>query len=231
MNAVVEPNQAAAQSVLRKLAIVWADFEGRLLSVPMIHRAINDQLRIEDYRRLLADHYCQVKEGAGWISRAASSITEPYLQERSDFLRHAVTEHRDYEMLERSFVACGGSLAELRAAKKNIGSEALSAWMYHQASKPNPFDLLGAMFIIEGLGKRFARRFARAVQQHMKLSDEQVQFYLYHAEHDESHLEKFESLLSSAILSIPEMETAIVRTATVTARLYLLQLEEVGRYS
>jgi hypothetical protein len=230
MNTVLEATESAAQSVLRKLAIVWADFEGRLLSVPIIHRAMNDQLRIEDYRCLLADHYSQVKEGSGWISRAASSITAPYLEQRSEFLRHAVTEHRDYEMLERSFIACGGSLDDLRHAHKNVGSEALSAWMYHQASKPNPFDLLGAMFIIEGLGKQFANRYARTMQRHLKLNDEQVQFYIYHAEHDDSHLEKFETMLSPTILCIPGIEIAIIRTAKVTARLYLLQLEEVGRY-
>lgn len=218
------------ESVLRRLSIVWADFETRLNTLPIVSRAFNGNVRLEDYRILLADHYHQVMEGSGWISRAASQFTQPHLELRSAFIRHAQTEHRDFEMLERCYVACGGESTELRNRQKNIGSAALSAWMYHRASGSNPIDLLGAMFIIEGLGRSFARRFADAVRNNLSLSEEHVEFYTYHAEHDETHLEEFEAMLDSGVLSVTGVADAIVRTAKVTARLYLLQIEELGNY-
>ncbi|WP_163832888.1 iron-containing redox enzyme family protein [Spartinivicinus ruber] len=218
------------QQVLRKLTIVWADFESRLLQVPIISRAMNNQLQLDDYRILLADHYHQVKEGSGWICRAASSITEPYLEQRAVFISHASTEHMDYQMLERCYVAAGGYINELYKQSKNIGSEALSAWMYHKASQPNPFDLIGAMFIIEGLGKRFAQTFAETLHHNMGISAEQLEFYTYHAEHDGDHLDELEAILNTDILTIPQLPDEIIRTAKVTARLYLLQLEELGNY-
>ena len=224
-------NITQAQRVLRQLTMVWADFESRLLKVPIVARAMQQQLRLADYLTLISDHYQQVVEGSGWISRAASSITAPYLDQRSVFIRHAATEHLDYQMLEKSYLASGGQLAELMGARKNIGSEALSAWMYQRASQPNPFDLLGAMFIIEGLGKRFAQTFANAMDENPFITDpDQLAFYRYHAAHDEDHLQELEDLLSSSILDITGMDEAIVRTAKVTARLYLLQLEELGHY-
>ena len=85
------------------------------------------------------------------MSRAASNVGEDHLKLRSTLMRHAVTEHRDFRLLEADFVAAGGALEDIQSAPKNVGSEALSAWMFHEASKPDPFGLLGAMFIIEGI--------------------------------------------------------------------------------
>ena len=217
-------------SLLRKLMIVWSDFESRLNSTPVIERALNTGFRAEEYLLLLSDHYHQVKEGSGWISRAASSISEPYLEQRSAFISHAVTEHRDYEMLERGYVASGGAIEELKTRQKNIGSEALSSWMYYQASQSNPFNILGAMFVIESLGKCFAQQFVSCLKKSDCLNDEQLEFYIYHAEHDETHIDELENILGSGILSIEGMADSIVKTAKVTARLYLLQLEELGNY-
>jgi hypothetical protein len=143
---------ADVADVLRKLAVVWTDFEGRLAATPLIRKLTRGRLALEDYRAFLADLRQQVKDGALWMSRAASNIDEDHLELRSRLMKHAVTEHRDFRLLEADYVASGGALSMIRAAEKNIGSEALSAWMFHEASRPNPFGLLGAMFIIEGLG-------------------------------------------------------------------------------
>lgn len=220
----------ASQSVMRQLIITWADFESRLLKVPIIERIMRGQLRLDDYRQILLNHRQQVIEGSRWIARAASSIDHRYAELRSTFIRHANTEHRDYQMLDENYLTVGGNKERLLNSEKNIGSEALSAWMFHQASQPNPFDLLGAMFIIEGLGQKFARTFAQKIQQQLNLSEEQVSFYLYHADHDEEHIGELEATLQSGILDDEGLAARIAKTARVTARLYLLQLEELGNY-
>jgi 3-oxoacyl-[acyl-carrier-protein] synthase-3 len=217
-----------AQAVLRKLLIVWGDFESRLSQVPIVARLLRGELRMDDYRALLLDHRQQVIEGSRWIARAASSIDRQWSEQRSLILRHAVTEHRDYEMLEADYRAVGGDAEAMRNALPNLGTEGLSAWMMWRASQPNPFDLAGAMFLIEGLGKRFAKDFAARLQRDLGLADDQIRFYRYHAEHDAGHLEELEALLGSGILAIDGLDRQIVRTARVTARLYLLQLEELG---
>ena len=185
------------------------------------------KMRIEDYRLLLLNLRQQVVEGARWISRAASNITSEYFSLRSVFIGHAKEEHRDFQMLERDFISVGGKLEEITNAEKNIGSEALSAWMFHQASRENPLDLLGAMFIIEGLGQRLAKKWGNRIREQLNLRPEQVSFLLYHGANDENHLEKLEEILSSGLIT-EEMVKRIVKTAKVTARLYALQLEELG---
>jgi 3-oxoacyl-[acyl-carrier-protein] synthase-3 len=218
------------QSALwRKLTDVWLDFESRLNQIPIIERLNRGKLRIEDYRNLLLNLRQQVVEGGRWISRAASNITAEAFPLRSLFIGHAKEEHRDFQMLERDFVSVGGSLEEIQKAGKNIGSEALSAWMFHCASRENPFELLGAMFIIEGLGQKMANKWGNRIREQLNLQAGQVSFLLYHGANDENHLEKLEQALASGILNA-ELVERIVKTAKVTARLYALQLEEIGNF-
>lgn len=217
-------------SILRQLVMVWSDFESRLNRLPIAEKMNRKKLQLEDYQLLLLNHRQQVIEGGRWITRAASSVSHHYADLRSDFIKHAHTEHRDFRMLEQNYVATGGKLEDIHNYPKNIGTEALSAWMFHRASQPDPFDLMGAMFIIEGLGKHIASHWAKQIKDQLGLEDKHVSFYTYHGEHDDGHLEELEEALASGMLDIPGMAEAIVKTAKVTGRLYLLQLEELGNY-
>lgn len=218
---------SAVSDVLRQLTVVFTEFEGRLEQTPLIRRLTRGRFALVDYHAFLIGLRQQVKDGALWMSRAASNIDEDHLELRSILMRHAVTEHRDFRLLEADFVASGGSLADIQGAEKNIGSEALSAWMFHEASKPNPFGLLGAMWIIEGLGSIKAAEWGAMVRQRLELPDHAVRFLLYHGENDAEHIKEFEEMLG---LVLPNAETAerIVKTARVTARLYALQIEEMS---
>ncbi len=211
---------------LRRLAIVFTDFEQRLEATPLIRKLTRGRFELADYHAFLINLRQQVKDGALWMSRAASNIGEAHLELRSTLMRHAVTEHRDFRLLEADFVAAGGALETIRGAAKNVGSEALSAWMFHEASKPDPFGLLGAMWIIEGLGSVKARPWGLKVQERLGLPDEALRFLLYHGENDVAHMEEFREMLAM-VLPDEAVARRIVTTARVTARLYALQIEEI----
>ncbi|KER10610.1 MAG: 3-oxoacyl-ACP synthase [[Candidatus Thermochlorobacteriaceae] bacterium GBChlB] len=225
---VVSGNENA-EWLVRQLARVWIDFDAKLNDVPILQRLSRGKFTIEDYKLLLLNLRQQVMEGARWIARAASSFTIEAFELRSIFIGHAKEEHRDYQMLDRDYVSVGGVLEEITSSQKNIGSEALSAWMFHRASQENPFDLLGAMYIIEGLGNRKAALWGEQIKAQLGLNDKQVSFLLYHGANDDSHFDKLEQALSSPLLTRAVAEK-ILKTAKVTARLYLLQLEELGNY-
>ena len=213
-------------AVLRRLAIVFTEFEGRLEATPLIRRLTRGRFTLEDYRAFLINLRQQVKDGALWMSRAASHIDEDHLELRSLLMRHAVTEHRDFRLLEADYVATGGDLADITGAEKNVGSEALSAWMFHQASQPNPFGLLGAMWVIEGLGSIKAAEWGALVRERLGLPEEAVRFLLYHGANDVQHIGEFETMLGM-VLPDAAVAARIVKTANVTARLYALQIEEI----
>jgi len=218
------PSSPASAYLLRQLALIWLDFERKLQSVPLIRKLNRGDFTLEDYQALLRNLRPQVVEGARWIARAASNMTDFRL--RSLFIGHAHDEHRDFQMLERNYVAVGGALQDIVEAEKNVGSEALSAFIFHQASRENPIDLIGSMFIIEGLGNKMAGKWATQIQQTLSLSKEQISFLGYHAVNDESHLGKLDEIIHADWMTL-ELAQRIVKTAQVTARLYLLQLEEI----
>ncbi len=132
-------------------------------------------------------------------------------------------------MLERNYMALGEDLEDLLQAEKNIGSQALTAFMFHQASQPNPIDLLGAMFIIEGIGNRLAAYWGVMMQEQLGLRDDQVSFFTYHGVADEGHFKNLEKALNHPRMTM-EVAKKIVKTARIVARLYKMQLEELGNY-
>ena len=221
----VGPDPVLRQLVL-DLAIVWADFERMLRATPIVCRIEAGQATLDDYKMLLRNLRQQVMEGARWIARAASNVSIELFPIRSMFISHARDEHRDFQMLERDYCAVGGSLEEIVNTPKNVGSEALSAFMFHRASQPDPLDLLGAMFVIEGLGRQKAAHWGEALRQQLKLTRKEVSFLHYHGANDDTHFDRLREVLTSGIVT-EDVARAIVKTAKVVARLYALQLEEL----
>ncbi|MUT64819.1 3-oxoacyl-[acyl-carrier-protein] synthase III C-terminal domain-containing protein [Paenibacillus sp. NEAU-GSW1] len=218
---------AVQAQLVRQLVQVWIDFEQKLAQVPIIHKLYHNKFTLDDYKSLMENIRQQVIDGSQWIARAASYIAIEHIDLRSTFIAHARDEHRDFQILERNYAAVGGNLADIQSVEKNIGSEALSAYLFQRASRDNPYDLIGAMWIIEGLGCRMARYWGEMIRDQLSLSDEQVSFLLYHSDSDEKHFERLETVVQHPMLT-EEIAARIVKTAKTTARLYLLQLEELN---
>lgn len=215
--------------LIRQLTRTWIDFENKLNEVPIVRKIYDGTLDKADYLLLLHDLRQQVIDGSQWISRAGSNISIDLFELRSAFLKHAGTEHKDYQILEKNYKNMGGDLEQLYLGEKNVGAEALSAWMFNQASKANPVDLLGAMFIIEGLGNRMAGFWGELIQKQMNLENNQVDFFLYHGVADLDHFKGLEEALNHPKMNM-EIAKRIAKTAKITANLYVMQLEELGNY-
>lgn len=214
-----------AQMTLRHLMMVWFDFERQLTRVPLIARLERGTFTREDYHTLLLNLRQQVIEGSRWIARAASSFDRDHSELRSIVISHAREEHRDYQMLEADFEAIGGDRTEMERVTRNIGSDALHAYMMYQAGQPNPGHLLGAMWIIEGLGNTMAQRWAERIETLTGCDKLATQFLRYHAQNDGGHMDRLYEMLTT-FCSSEARASAVVHSAKVVARLYALQLEE-----
>lgn len=214
------------QQTMRCLLRAWFEFERRLGKVPIIRRLDTGVFTIDDYRRLLLNLRPQVVEGARWISRCASSFDRDHTDVRSVVIGHASDEHRDFELLEQDYVASGGELARIRAQPRNLGSEILHSYLMYRASQPNPTCLLGAMWIIEGLGDKMANDWAARIEELTGSRGDNTRFMRYHAANDESHMDKLYGLLDR-VCTGEKRSDEIVRTARVVGRLYAMQLEEI----
>ena len=214
------------QTTLRQLLRAWFDFERRLSRVPIIQRLEVGTFGQADYQQLLLHLRQQVIEGSRWIARAASSFDRDHSDVRSAVIGHAHDEHRDYEVLELDYVAAGGDLAVLRAQPRNPGSEALHGYLMYRAGEPNPVGLLGAMWIVEGLGDKMAKDWAARIERLVPVGRDGTRFLRYHGANDDAHMNKLYGLLDR-LCTTEAVGQDIVRTAVVVGRLYALQLEEI----
>jgi 3-oxoacyl-[acyl-carrier-protein] synthase-3 len=214
------------QATLRRLMREWFNFERLLSAVPIIRRLDLGTFTREDYQRLLLNLRPQVVEGSRWISRCASSFDRDHADIRSVILGHAHAEHRDYEVLEQDFVAAGGDLQSIRAQPKNPGSEALHAFLMFKAGEPNPGGLLGAMWIIEGLGGKMATNWAERIETLTGYNTGCTRFLRYHGSNDDSHMDKLYGLIDR-ICTTESAANDVITTARIVARLYAWQLEEI----
>ncbi len=214
------------QETLRRLMREWFDFERVLSAVPIVRRLDLGTFSRQDYQNLLLNLRPQVVEGSRWISRCASSFDRDHADIRSVVLGHAHDEHRDYVELERDFVALGGDLASIRSRPKNPGSEALHAFLMFKAGEPNPAGLLGAMWIIEGLGEKMAANWAERIETLTGCGRDCTRFLRYHGGNDDAHMNKLYGLVDR-ICTSEQRSNDVVMTARVVARLYAWQLEEI----
>ena len=212
---------------LGELAQVWAEFDRALARVPVVRRIEDGTATLDDYRALLVNLRQQVIDGGRWISLAAANFSAGMFWLRSAAIRHAADEHRDFQLLEQDYAAVGGDPRVMAITPPNVGSAALSAFVFHRAGLPDPVDLLGAMFVIEGLGLRKAGGWADRLRDRLGLRNDQLSFLRYHATGDDEHFEILRAALRSGLLDDAAL-TRIVKTARVVARLYALQLEELG---
>ena len=216
-----------AQVCLQHLLRVWLGFERDLSAVPILRRLDLGTYTVDDHLLLLRNLRQQVIEGSRWITRTASSFDRNHAEIRSTVISHAVDEHRDYEILEKDYVASGGRLDDILGLERNVGSEALHGFLMYRASRTNPVDLLGAMWIIEGLGEKMARSWAERIHELTGLGESSTRFMTYHGHNDGDHMQRFYKTLDDVCID-NEITRSIVKTAQVVARLYRLQLEELA---
>ena len=216
----------SGQECLRSLLAVWFEFDLALSRIPIVQRLEQERLSLKDYQQILCHLRQQVIEGSRWITRCASSFDRDHSELRSVVIHHAKDEHRDFELLEKDFEASGGELSVIRNMDKNIGSEALHGFLMYRASLPNPVDLIGAMWIVEGLGNKMATKWATLVDKQFDSAKPINLFMKYHGENDESHMQELYQLIDQ-VATDQRAIARIVKTASVVAKLYCLQLEEV----
>jgi 3-oxoacyl-[acyl-carrier-protein] synthase-3 len=67
------------------------------------------------------------------------------------------------------------------------------------------------------------------IQEQLGLKAEDLSFFLDHGDNGDAHFDRLEEALNSELLAETAVDE-ITKTAKVTGRLYLLQLEELDRF-
>ena len=221
------PAPPVVTTALQQLAQVWHDYRSRAHRTPLVQKILKGELSHDDYLRWMSCWIPQVREGSGWMRAAAARFEEPFLPLRPLVEAHAQDEHLDYTTLFDDYKAAGGQAASIDDLRRNAGGEALHAFMVSRASRPSPLDLLGAMYIIEGTGSQIIPLLLPRLKRQLRLPDRAFRFLEYHGANDTSHLDRWLQAVTFALERDPTLVPRLVETARITARLYVLQMEEV----
>ena len=217
----------AAAGALGELAVVWADFQRMLSRVPIVRRIEDGTATLADYRRLLLNLRQQVVDGGRWISLAAASFSprsSGCAARRSSTRRPSTATSSCWSTTTRP---SGGDPRDMAATPANIGSAALSAFMFHRAGQPDPVDLLGAMFVIEGLGARNAAGWADRLRRGLGPARRPAQLPALPRRRRRRALRGAAGRAALGPAGRRRTWPDRGRTARVMARLYALQLEEL----
>jgi 3-oxoacyl-[acyl-carrier-protein] synthase-3 len=215
------------ESLSRQLALVWHDFERGLKRTPIMESLYQGKMSVESYKVLLKNLRQQVCEGHTWFARMISNISMEYFSARSYFIEHALYGHKDYQMIDNDYVALGGERSEIENFQRNIGSEALSSFIFDRASQKDPVDLLGAMYIVEGLSTRLCGKWREMLQTQLGLEDQQLSFLIHHEKHEDEQITgPIQDYLEQMLVSEKDLDR-LVRTAKIAAKLYIMQFEEI----
>ena len=223
------PGDARLSRTLRELASVWHDYQSRLRRTPLIRKITTSSFTHADYLAWMRAWIPQVRFGSHWMRQACAQLREPYLDLVPLIEAHASDEQEDYAILFDDYQKAGGTETDIDLLQRNPGGEALNAFMFRLAEQPNPVELLGAIYVIEGTGQRVIPQLLPALKRQLRLNDRGLKFLSYHGHNDQAHLARWLSALEIVLDrgDAAAAERAIVRTARATADLYLLQFRYV----
>ena len=95
------------------------------------------------------------------------------------------------------------------------------------ASDPNPVGLLGAIYIVEGTGRRIIPALLPLLRKQVKLPVTAFRFLEYHGANDENHLARWLAAVEMTLIIAPASARVIVETARRTAQLYQMQFDHI----
>ena len=216
------------ERLVRQLARVWIDFETRLHQVPIVAKLESGRFTRDDYKLLLAEPAPAGRRGRA-LDRAGRLTDGRRPLPAAQPLHHARA---------RGAPRLRAAGAQLRRASAATSPTSAARRRTSAARRCRPGCSTGRArrtrsicwarcSSSRGWARSWPARWGALIREQLDLADDQVSFLLYHGGNDDRHLDKLEQALDAGAVD-DRMVDRIVKTAKVTARLYCLQLEELG---
>jgi len=194
-----------------------------------VRRIRERRFTVADYRHWMAQWVPQVREGSRWMREGAASLSAPFQPLAALIGVHAGEEQNDFRILFDDYRRAGGTVDTIDQLRRNPGGEALNAYLHRLAATPDPFGLLGAIYIIEGTGQRIVPALLPMLRAGLPLGPDCFRFLEYHGHNDQSHLARW----LQAVQMVLALDTGgkaahqILATARDTAALYQMQFRHI----
>lgn len=189
-----------------------------LMEAPVIQRALEGQITLEDYVAFLCQAYHHVKHTVPLLM-----ATGARLPERMEWLREAVAEYIEEELGHQEWIlndiaACGFDKEKARACRPNPSTELMVAYAYDMVNRVNPLGFFGMVHVLEGTSIRIADAAAQSIKHSLELPANAFSYLRSHGALDQDHVKFFEGLMNR--IDEPGDRDQIVHSANMFYTLY-----------
>ena len=190
----------------------------QLLASPIIHKALNSELTLEEYVAFLCQAYHHVKHTTPLLMTVGGRIPES-----KEWLRNAVAEYIEEELGHQEWIlndieACGFDKERARHSQPNLSTELMVAYAYDTIHRVNPLGFFGMVQVLEGTSIAVADRAAELIQQKLGLPNKAFTYLRSHGALDLEHIKFFEGLINQ--ITDPAEQEQIIHSAKVFYHLY-----------
>jgi pyrroloquinoline quinone (PQQ) biosynthesis protein C len=195
-----------------------ADERERMLTIPIIRRALGGEVSREEYLAFLGQAYHHVRHTVPLLMACGARLPE-----RLDWLRTAVARYIDEEIGHEEWIlddiaAAGGDREAARRAKPLPATELMVSYAYDQIARVHPAAFFGMVLVLEGTSVNLAHLAAGAIQKYLGLPDSAFHYLTSHGSVDQEHIRFLENLLNR--LEDADDQAAVLHGANMFYRLY-----------
>ena len=201
-----------------QLAEATADERRHLLDAPLIHKALNRQITLEEYVAFLTQAYHHVKHTVPLLMAAGARIPA-----EKEWLREAIADYIEEEIGHQEWIlddiaACGFDREAARSTEPGPATELMVAYAYDMILRVNPVGFFGMVYVLEGTSTSVAATAANEIRAHLKLPDSALSYLTSHGSLDLEHMAFFEKLMNR--VEDPVDRKQIIHCAQMFFRLY-----------
>jgi pyrroloquinoline quinone (PQQ) biosynthesis protein C len=167
-----------------------------LLGAPLIGRALDGSITLQEYVDFLTQAYHHVKHTVPLLMTVGGRLPA-----EKEWLRDAIAEYVEEELGHQEWVlndieACGGDKEAVRNGRPAMTTEMMVSYAYDTSTRINPVSFFGMVFVLEGTSINLASRAADTIQAALKLPNKAFTYLRSHGSLDIGHMQFFESLMN-----------------------------------
>jgi len=191
---------------------------GALLSVPIIGKALQGQVTLDQYIAFLTQAYHHVKHTSPLLMTCGGRVPESHEWIRTALAHYIEEEIGHQEWILNDIRACGGDAEAVRHGQPNIHTELMVAYAYDTIMRNNPCGFFGMVFVLEGTSIQLATHAAGVMQKSLNLPNGAFSYLTSHGSLDLEHIDFFQSVVNK--LESDEDKQAVIHCAKVFFHLY-----------
>jgi pyrroloquinoline quinone (PQQ) biosynthesis protein C len=190
----------------------------RLLSAPVIQRALRGAATRELYVRFLTQAYHHVRHTVPLLMAAGGRLTERQGWARGPILHYLEEEAGHEQWILNDIAHAGGDRDAAAASVPSVATEAMVAYAYDTITRRNALGFFGMVHVLEGTSVALALEAADRIQATLQLPTSAFSYLRSHGELDQQHVGDLARVL--ACIDDEDDAQAVIRCARGVYWLY-----------